>query len=290
MATETRMGERQPHTLVYARIGTDPREHYPPTKRMVDHVAAQLRQDHIERGEALLAKDADQLIQWMKSGRADWATVTPMLALQLRDRANARWLLRRWKNGVSEYRTLFITRKSSPVQTLADLRGRRVAMEQKSSTSGFFLPMAAMQQHTLEPLLLAALTDPLPADKTGYWFSGSSHGTAARVARGTADAGAVSDQDWMGDEMPEILKEQLRVFHQTDPVPRAIEVVHPGLPTALQQHLQEYLLRAHADPEATDILKAFDNTARFDPLPEQAIQVLEQVGTVLQRIQPASQP
>ncbi|MEO5348720.1 MAG: phosphate/phosphite/phosphonate ABC transporter substrate-binding protein [Magnetococcus sp. YQC-3] len=287
---ETPVGTRQPHTLVYARIGTDPREQYPPTKRMVDHVAARLRQDGIERGEALLAKDGSQLLQWMQSGRADWVTVTPMLALKLQQQAQAKWLLRRWKNGVSEYRTLFITRKESPIQTLTDLRGGRVALENASSTSGFLLPVAAMQQHALLPVPLTALSDALPAEKTGYWFSGSVHSTAARVAKGTADAGAISDQEWLSDEMPEILRRELRIFYQTDPVPRSIEVVRPDLPAELQRHLQEYLLRAHEDVEAIDILKAFENTTRFDRLPDQAMAILQEVDAALQRVQSAARP
>lgn len=279
---------RLPKTLVYARISSDPRDDYPPLKRMVEYVSANLRADGIEQGEALVTKDAAQLIEWVRTGRVDWVTGTPLAALALRQQANAQWFLRRWKNGVTEYRTLFIVRNTSPFQALADLRGRRIAMEAPHSTSGFLLPMAALVQGGQEPTPLAALSDPLPTDKIGYWFSGSAHHTAARVVKGDADAGAISDQDWQEEsEMPALLRNQLRIMHQTDPVPRAVEMVRPGLPATLQNHLQAQLLHLHEDPQARNILQDFDKTARFDLITEPTLQALEHLGTLAQQLQAA---
>ncbi|MBF0295149.1 MAG: phosphate/phosphite/phosphonate ABC transporter substrate-binding protein [Magnetococcales bacterium] len=251
----------------------------------MEYVAARLGADGIAKGEVRLAKDLGQLVEWVRAGEVDWVTGTPYTVLQLNRQAGTRWLARRWKNGVTEYRTCFITRKEGAVRTLDDLRGGRIVMESADSTSGFMMPMAMLLRHPLEMVHLEGWSDPVPSGKTGYWLSGSAHATAARVAAGDVEAGAVSDQDWRNDnELPELIRKKLRVFHQTGTYPRAIEVTRPGLPAPLREHLLEILRHAHENPAGERILRAFDNTTRFDSIPEQTLQELEQADGVMRRV------
>src|SRR5262249_61747542 len=52
----------------------------------------------------------------------------------------AKLLLRSWKSGMAEYRSLVFTKKNGEINRLEDLRGKTFAFEDPESTSGHFLP------------------------------------------------------------------------------------------------------------------------------------------------------
>ena len=75
-------------------------------------------------------------------------------------------LLRRWKSGMSEYRSLIFTKKDGPLSRLQDLRGKIIAFEDPESTSGYFLPKFFLQRNGFKLVEKRAPTRPLAPVKS----------------------------------------------------------------------------------------------------------------------------
>lgn len=58
----------------------------------------------------------------------------------------------------------------------------------------------------------------------------------------------------------------MKLFHQSESFPRAIEVVRKGLRPEVKQRLISVLLAADDDPQARAAMKAYQKTSQFDPI------------------------
>ncbi|MBF0611864.1 MAG: phosphate/phosphite/phosphonate ABC transporter substrate-binding protein [Magnetococcales bacterium] len=283
--------EKDPRVLVYATISKDPAASYPPLKQMVDYAAARLGGVGIEKGEVLLAKDEYQLAQYLREKKADWVSGSYYIAIMLKQTTGVEWLLRRWKDGIPEYHTVFITKHDSAIQSLDALQGGKIAFESPVSSSGFIVPMIILLEKKWEMELIPSFRHPAPAHKTAYVFSKSALNTASWVSSGAVDVGAISNADWeQKNTIPATVKGKLRLIGQSDPYPRMIEMVRPDLPPALKQQLKELLKHAHEQPEGKAVLKEFSNTNRFDDLPADTLKKMEGANTTISLIKPYKQP
>ncbi|MFA7488631.1 MAG: PhnD/SsuA/transferrin family substrate-binding protein, partial [Lysobacteraceae bacterium] len=116
------------------------------------------------------------------------------------------------------------------------------------------------------------------AGRAGYVFARSESNVATWVQKRMVDAGAFSNLDWADlVSLPQSFREDLVVFHESQPVPRAIEVVAPDLDPKVRERLREVLLGAADDPAAREPLARFFDTRGFVPLDEQTKQGLSRL-------------
>ncbi len=274
-------------TLVLGMVTNNPKRNYARLKPIVDYAAGRLGDLGITGGEVLLANTNDEMIRYLEKGRVDWVTESVVSALQFADVRNAELFLRRWKDLVPVYHTVFITRRDSEIHSLKDLIGRRIAFEDPGSTSSYFVPLAALGDAGLQLVELESHNDRPPADRIGYLFAGSEINIAIWVAKGRVSAGAYNNLDWANpDETLQAIRGDLRIFFETDPLPRAIELVRDDLDPAIKDGLREILLNAHLDPAAADALTAYSMTRRFDLFSGEAADSLETARRFYNEIRP----
>ena len=116
-------------------------------------------------------------------GRVQFAMIGAVSYLEAHYRYNAQPLVRGLNaDGKSEYRAAIITRPNSPIQTLADLRGRTFAFGAMSSTQGYLIPRILLDQAGIRL-----------GDLASYEYSGSHAEVAAAVINGRDDAGGLQD-------------------------------------------------------------------------------------------------
>lgn len=132
--------------LVIGKVSDNPHKHFRALKPIADYAVAQMQDLGIKKAKVLMAKDNQTMIRYLQEGRVDWVTETPFSAIQFANQADAKVVLRRWKKRMPNYHTLFFTRQDSGVKTLADLRGRRIALEDEGSTTAYFLPLLMLVQ------------------------------------------------------------------------------------------------------------------------------------------------
>ncbi len=272
-------------TLVIGKVSDDPRKHYRRLKPMVDYAVERMGDLGITRGEVRMARDNEQMVRYLREGRVDWVTETVFSSLLYRDRAGSEILLRKWKKGVPDYRTVFITRKDSDIHALADLAGHRLALEDPGSSTAFFLPLALLLDAGIEPVALEGTRAEIPAGKAGYVFAAEEINIAAWVYKGLADAGAYNDLDWENpDHTPRAFRRDLRIFHSSEPLPRALESVRGDLDPAVRERLVDILLAAHEDPAGRKALHAYQETARFDRIDAESRARIREVEGLLRRL------
>lgn len=284
-ATPSANAATDQHVLVLGRISDNPKVHYDQLKPLLDYVVPRMRDVGITSGRVLMARDPQQMVSYMRRGRVDWVSETASMAVQLRDRAGAHPLLETERSGVNEYRTVFFTRRDSGIHSLADLRGRTLALQQVSSTSAYVAPMIEMLSSGLTLEVMVSPSEKPDSTSVGYVFAQSEFNMATWVDKRLVDAGAFSNLDW-----PRVLQrapgfaDDLVIFHQTESYPRAVEVVRGDLDAKVSARLREVLLGAARDPAAAKALASFFGTTGFSELSPAALSALQHMADGVQRI------
>ena len=155
----------------------------------------------------------------------------------------------------AKFRSVFIT-TDDRIKTLADLKGKTLSFGSASSTSGHLMPRS---------FLLAANVDP-DKDLKRVAYSGAHDATAAAVASGKVDAGALNVSVW--EKLVEDKKvdpAKVRVFFTTPTYFDYNWTVPADMPAAQRERLaRAFLDLSAATPEGRDIL-ALQRATRFIP-------------------------
>lgn len=271
--------------LVLGRISDNPKRHYEQLKPLLDYVVPRMADVGIREGRILMARDVQQMQSYLRRGRVDWVTETAAMASILQERAGARPLLATERDGVRLYRTVFFARRDSGIRTFGDLLGRSIAFQSPSSTSAYFAPAMALLQAGLPLEILLSPRDRPESGGVGYVFARSESNIAAWVHKRVVDAGAFSNLDWEDlERMPDRFREDLTIIGETEPYPRAVELVRTGLPVAVETRLREVLLAAADDPAGQEALRSFFQTNRFVEIDGDTAQALERVRAGVRRV------
>ncbi|MBP6797032.1 MAG: phosphate/phosphite/phosphonate ABC transporter substrate-binding protein [Luteimonas sp.] len=261
--------------LVLGRISDDPKAHYEQLKPLLDYVVPRMADVGIREGRVLMARDAQQMQSYLRRGRVDWVTETAGTAMLLQERAGAQPLLMTERDGVDRYHTVYFVRRDSPVRTLADLRGRSIAFQNRFSTSAYYVPAIELLEQGLAPEVLLSPADRPAPGSVGYVFGRSELNVSSWVHKGLVDAGAMSNLDWENrHRVPETFRADLRIIRETPEFPRALEMVRGGLDDRVRRRLREVLLGAADDPDAREALLRFFKTTRFVPIDEATTRAL----------------
>ncbi len=256
--------------IVIGKVSSNPKKHHRYLQPIADYVAAQMADVGITGAKVLMAKDNAQMVRYLQQGRIDWVTDTAFATVIYQDAQVAEPLVRKWKKGVSEYHTVFVTRRNSDIRSLDDLAGRTIAFEDPGSTSAFLVPYATLKEHGMLLTELISPREKAPAGKVGYVFSHEEINTSIWVHKGIVDAGAYSNLDWAAlEQKSKSVGEGLVIIHATPPMPRAIESVRRDLDPRVKKRLRSILLKLHEDPDAEKILLAYQKTTRFDEMTDE---------------------
>lgn len=251
--------------LVIAKVSLDPKKHYSNLKPMVDYAVERMKDLGIKEGRVLMAKDNAQMIQFIRQGRVDWVTEPPFSAVLFEEATGIELLLDKWKKGVPVYHSVFLTRKGSGIRTMNDLVGKVIAFEDPGSTSSYFIPSYMLLKAGHKMVELASVREKPPADAIGYVFAGQEINVAMWTYKGLVAAGALSNLDLEDDDdVPLSIREELEIFHRSREFLRAVEMVRPDLPNPIKKRLREILLTASSDPAATQVLRAYEKTVKFE--------------------------
>jgi len=271
--------------LVLGRVSDNPRDHHAQLRPLLDYVVPRLREVGIREGRILMARDAQQMLSYLRRGRVDWITETAGTGMAFTERANARVLVATERSGVRQYHSVFFARRDSGIRSLADLRGRSIALQNPSSTSAYFAPVVSMLDAGLDMEILLSPQDRPGGDSVGYLFARSEGNIATWVHKRLVDAGAFSNLDWHGlERLPQSFRDDLVLFHETAPYPRAIELVRGDLDPAVASRLAEVLLAAADNPEARVPMLHFFNTTRFVPVDAETERSLQALAAGVERI------
>lgn len=152
-------------------------------------------------------------------------------------------------DGSSTYHGHLFVRTDSPIRTVPQLRGRRMAFVDRATTAGYVFPLALLRKAGI----------PSPDGFFGeYYFTGSHDAAVAAVLERKADVGAAkhSVYDRVRRENPAVDRE-LTIIAESPSVPSNGLCVRRGLDPPLAAALKQALLALEKDPAGGPVLQAF---------------------------------
>jgi phosphonate transport system substrate-binding protein len=237
-------------------------EHF---RDLARYVARKLSAPADAEGQVVVARSLSELAKLLEQNKVDFFMESPYPTYVVNQvHGAAKLLLRRWKGGKAEYRSLIATNKNGGTNRLQDLRGKIIAFEDAESTSGYFLPKLFLQRNGFKLLQVSALSVTVPATEVGYVFAKRQDVLVEWVLSKQVAAGALSDDDYAA--LNDKRKADLNILAQTELLPRHLVSVRKNLAPELIERLGGVLESMHEDGEGQRILRSIDTT-KFDLLP-----------------------
>jgi phosphonate transport system substrate-binding protein len=233
----------------------------------VRYVAGKLTPASNMEGKVVIASTPFELARLIEQKQVDFYMESPYPTYLVNDvQGVAKLLLRRWKGGMAEYRSLIFTKRNGEINRLEDLRGKVFVFENPESTSGHFLAKYFLTRKGFK-FTDKSRFDPYasPTD-IGYLFANSQEKVVDWVLTKKAAAGAFSDDDYA--RLDEKKRFDITILAQTEALPRHLVSVRKDFAPALVDRLEKILLSMHENDQGRRILKNTDDTTKFDLLPE----------------------
>ena len=237
-------------------------EHFRP---LVNYAARQLSPTAETKGMVVVASTPGQMMKLLEEKRVDFYMESPYPTYIINRLGAARLLLRRWKGGIAEYRSLIFTNKESGIARLEDLRGKMIAFEDPGSTSGYLLPKLFLLKKGFSVVEKAGRETKVSPSEIGYIFADTDKNMVNLVVQKKIAAGAFSNDDFA--HVDDTNKASISILGETESMPRHLVSVRKDLPEPVVKRLKEILLSMHQDKNGQNILEMADNTTKFDSLP-----------------------
>lgn len=264
-------------TLVLAQISDRPKKDFRQLRPMADHIQSLMAHLGYDRADVELFPDIESLMSAIRQGRVHWVSETALTSAKLVQAGLASPVALKWKRGQEEYRSLIYVRKNSPVETLADLQGQRVAFEHPNSFSSYYLPAIALKQAGLNLQQLDTPTSSVAPDKVGYIFSRNERNNLLWVHKSIVTAGSLNDGDWQHPQrLPEGPRQAMRIIHRSAAYPRAFELATSVLSREERQALKQALLSLSSEEHA-NLLARYEQTERLTPVTQEHTTLLQQL-------------
>lgn len=270
-------------TITIGDISDDPAENRQELQPIADYLAANLKDVGIGRGQVKVVRDLKTMSESISSGEIDLYIDSPFPAMFVANEAEARPILRRWKEGIAEYNTVFIVPKDSPIKSVGDLVGKTIAFEEIFSSSGYLFPMAYLLQAKYKLVPSPSSEYKWQPQEIGYHFSDEDERTIEWVLTGETDAGAIDNGTV--SQLPKEKRDRLRIVAQTEKFPRHVVVVRAGITSQELEKIKAVFINMDKTQEGKMLLKNFDNTVKFDDLSGENQEVLTRLQSAYQLVE-----
>ncbi|MFH1215779.1 MAG: phosphate/phosphite/phosphonate ABC transporter substrate-binding protein [Pseudomonadota bacterium] len=142
-------------------------------------------------------------------------------------------------NGQPTFKGVIIAKKDSSINTLADLKGKKIALGDRDSTLSCYLPVAM-------------LMDAGVFDSITYDFTGKHDNVAMSVLKGVHDAGGLKP-----DVAEKYMDQGLKVIAESIPVYEHVIVVGSKVDDATMKKIQDALVNGKDPAVYTSIQKSY---------------------------------
>lgn len=170
------------------------------------------------------------VVEAMCNGAADIAWYGPASYLQAKARGCAELLALAVRQGESVYYSAIFARKDAGINSVADLKGKKIALGDVNSTSSFNVPVAMMLGAGVNPARDAAVIN----------LAGSHANVLKALAEGLVDAGGASFDSFEKAVNAKAIDPALvKVVVKSAPIPYPPLAVQPKVNAAIKAKLRE---------------------------------------------------
>ena len=210
------------------------------------------------------------VVEAMCAGRVDIGWVSPLAYILARRQCDADMSLVSVTRQGQSYRGIIIARADSGVNSLEDLRGKRFAWVDPSSTSGYLFPRALLQGRGIAP------------EELGQQIFAGGHDKVAAVLDRQVDGGALGK-----DVLPRLTSTYPRVMEEIKTIEESADIPNDGvafrkeLPADIVQKTREALLRISAREDGQKLFEDAIGTRGVAETTDAAYEPVRRAAAVL---------
>lgn len=225
--------DKTPKNLPPLKIGILSTQNPQDQQKMVKQFDNYLEKSLNRTIDIKLAKNYDETVDWLVQEKVDIAYLGPLTYLQALDRgANIEPLVASIDKNTGQpwYRSCIIIKSDTPVKTLTDLKNKRVAFVDKSSTSGYLLPMVAFKKLNIDP----------EQDFSQLIYAGNHAKSLESLENGIVDAAATNTSAYLKQQKKgKLTSQNSRILWESAPLAQSPVVVLKKLPPELIKQLKK---------------------------------------------------
>ena len=224
--------------------------------------------------ELISASTYQGVITAMGNDQLEFAYLGPKSYIEAAKRAKAEALLVELnKEGERGYRSVFIVPAASPMQSIKDAKGKKLAFTDINSTSGYLIPTMIVLDTT------GKSAEDFFSQVT---FSGSHTNSLVQVAAGEVDIAAVSDLDMnKALEKGLVKSEAVRTVHSSELIPGSPMVARRDIPESLKRAFVEALMSLNSDKASLTKLQ----NGGYAPVTDREFDVIRASSAYLEKVQ-----
>ena len=199
--------------------------------------------------EGFIATNYIGVVEALGTGTIDFALIPPFAYILANKKNGTEALLTSiGKHDEPGYYSVLIVRTDSGIEKVEDLKGKKVAFVDPSSTSGYIFPAVILKDHGID----------IEKDIT-YQFAGGHDKALQLLVNGDVDAiGTYEDAiTKFAKEFPEVT-EKVKVLQKSDLIPGITLVVSSKVDDATKQKIKDAFLKVTSTKEGQELtLKLF---------------------------------
>ena len=192
------------------------------------------------------------VVEAFGTGRADISAMNTFGYVLANKKYGAEARLTVIRNGSPTYRSQVIARHDSPIQSLKDIHGKKVAFVDPASTSGYLLPLKELREKNIKPKEIV--------------FAMKHDSVISMLYQGQVDAGATFYSPPAPDgriedarrlvlkQYPDVM-EKIRIVALTDSIPNDPIVFRREMPEHMKETIQNAFLDFVRTPEGKEAFR-----------------------------------
>ena len=222
--------------------------------------------------EAFTASNYIGVVEGIGSGSVDFGIIPPFSALLAQKQSNAKPILTsKGKTGKPGYTAELYVRKDSGIKNLQDVKGKKVAFVDPSSSSGYIYPGAMLVEAGLN----------LEKD-ISYQFSGGHDKSLQLLLNKDVDVIATFDgvEDRYAKDFPQA-KTDIQKLATSDMIPGIMVTVSSKMDKDLQEKLEKALRDIENDPKLKELFTKMFSITGFTDVDQEAYKKVEATAKVM---------
>ena len=222
--------------------------------------------------EAFTASNYIGVVEGLGSGSVDFGIIPPFSSLLAQKQSSAKPILTsKGKTGKPGYTAELYVRKDSVIKSLQDVKGKKVAFVDPSSSSGYIYPGAMLVEAGLN------------LDKDiSYQFSGGHDKSLQLLLNKDVDVIATFDgvEDRYAKDFPQA-KNEIQKLATSDMIPGVMVTASSKMDKELQEKLEKALRDIEKDPKMKELFTKMFSITGFSDVDQDAYKKVEATAKVM---------
>ncbi len=220
------------------------------------------------------------VVEAFGTDRADVAALNTYGYYLARTKYKAEARLTILRHGSNTYQSQFIVKAGSPIKTLADFKGKKVAFVDPASASGYLLPLKMLRDKGVEPgeIVFAMKHD----NVVSMVYNGQVE--AGATFHSPAHEGQIEDARRLVKTQYPDVEEKVKILELSEPIPNDPIVFRANLPEEMKTKIANAFISFIKTPEGKAAFKAIYGVDDFKAVTDADYQSVLSLGKLSEEV------